>query len=533
MKSTRNTSLSAGGLPLDWESAAGGFKTDALAELHQIIVENNMKRISKTAGVLGLVGYAVMGSSLALAEDDSFWYGGLNIGQSRASIDDARITSQLLTSGLTTNSIVDDDRDTAYKIFGGYQMNKNFALEAGYFNLGKFGYTATTTPLGTLDGTIKLQGLNLDLVGLWPFTEKFAAFGRLGANYAQTQDSFAATGAVGVPTNANPSEKATNYKAGFGLQYDFSRSLAMRAEAERYRINDGVGNKGDISLISLGLVYRFGQSEPAPVRQVAATPVAPAPVAVIVPVLVKTQRYCSILDIQFEIKQDVIQLEDKEKLAVVGTFMKKYPDTTAVIEGHSDNVGISPFNMKLSQQRADSVVSYLVNDLKIAPSRLSAVGYGETRPIADNSTNEGRQANRRISAVIACATDIAGLKVTPARMTVAMEMEFDPYKHEIQQQYVAGLGEVAKFMNANPSIKATVEGHAGGRVGKANVSTSEATEIAQLRAQAVVNHLVAAGVSRSRLTAEGFGKTRRVSYGITAEGQQENRRVNIVFNYSK
>jgi len=213
--------------------------------------------------------------------------------------------------------------------------------------------------------------------------------------------------------------------------------------------------------------------------------------------------------------------------------MKKYPDTTAVIEGHTDNVGISPFNIKLSQQRADSVVSYLVNDLKIAPSRLSAVGYGETRPIADNSTNEGRQANRRISAVIACVTDIAGLKVTPARMTVAMEMDFDPYKHEIQSQYFDRLNEVAKFMKANPSLKATVEGHAGGRVGNASVSTADATEIAQKRAQAVVNHLVGAGVPRSRLTAEGFGKTRRVSYGITADGRQENRRVNIIFTYSK
>ena len=492
-----------------------------------------MKRKAINVAVLSLMGCTVMASPYALAEDSSFWYGGLNVGQSYAKIDETRITSDLATAGLTTTAFKKDEKDLAYKLFGGYQFNRYLAVEGGYFNLGQFGYTAKTTPAGTLDGTIKLQGLNLDLVGLWPFTEKFSAFGRLGMNYAQAKDNFTRTGAVTLPTNANPSEKGSNYKAGLGLQYDFTRSLGMRAEAERYRINDGVGNKGDINMLSLGLVYRFGRSEPAPVRKVAAAPVAPAPVAVIVPVLVKTQRYCSILDIQFEIKQDEMQLEDKEKLAVVGTFMKKYPDTTAVIEGHTDNVGISPFNIKLSQQRADSVVSYLVNDLKIAPSRLSAVGYGETRPIADNSTNEGRQANRRISAVIACVTDIAGLKVTPARMTVAMEMDFDPYKHEIQSQYFDRLNEVAKFMKANPSLKATVEGHAGGRVGNASVSTADATEIAQKRAQAVVNHLVGAGVPRSRLTAEGFGKTRRVSYGITADGRQENRRVNIIFTYSK
>ena len=52
-----------------------------------------------------------------------------------------------------------------------------------------------------------------------------------------------------------------------------------------------------------------------------------------------TQRYCSILDVQFEINRHEIRREDKEKLAVVGTFLRKYTDTTAVIEGHTDNVG--------------------------------------------------------------------------------------------------------------------------------------------------------------------------------------------------
>jgi OOP family OmpA-OmpF porin len=82
--------------------------------------------------------------------------------------------------------------------------------------------------------------------------------------------------------------------------------------------------------------------------------------------------------------------------------MQKYPTTTAAIEGHTDNVGSSEMNMRLSQQRAENVVTYLVNNFGIERSRLSAKGYGSTRRIAYNNTPEGRQSNRRITAVIDC-----------------------------------------------------------------------------------------------------------------------------------
>ena len=500
-----------------------------------------MKRKAINAGMIGLMGCAVMVSPYAVAEDYSFWYGGLNVGQSEARIDDARITSELAASGLTATSISNDDTDMAYKLFGGYQFNQYLAVEGGYFDLGRFGYSTTTVPVGTLAGNVRLKGFNLDLVGLWPITERFSAFGRVGVNYAQADDNFTSTGAVSLPANASPGENGTSYKAGLGLQYDLSRSLALRAEAERYRVKDGLGNDGDINLMSLGLVYRFGRDEPAPVRKAAAkTSSMPGwlPVMVVVPVRVKTQQYCSILDIQFEIKKDEIQPEEREQLAVVGTFMKKYPDTTAVIEGHSDNVGTSEFNMKLSQQRADSVVSYLVNDLKIASSRLSAVAYGETRPIADNSTREGQQANRRIDAVIACATDIAGLKVVPARLTMALEIEFDPYKSDVNSQYFSELGEVARFMKANPRVNAIVEAHTGKYLGegadRVKVDPAIAMKVSVLRAEKIVDYLVEKqGVSRSRLSASAFGQTSRAAYGTTLEGQQENRRVNIIYTYPK
>jgi OOP family OmpA-OmpF porin len=335
--------------------------------------------------------------------------------------------------------------------------------------------------------------------------------------------------------STNPEENEASYKYGLGLQYDFTPSLGLRGEWERYRVNDAVGNKGDIDMFSIGLVYIFGVEKPAPkaaavpppayVAPVAAA--APAPVLVIVPIPAKTQQYCSILDIQFEINQNTVQREAEEKIEKVAIFMRKYPNTTAVIEGHTDEVGTSAANMRLSQTRAENVVAYLAKR-GIARSRLQAVGYGETRPIADNKTEIGRRLNRRINAIIACATDIEGIEPVPARITMAMEMEFDTNRAEVRPQYREELRKVANFMKANPRVTATVEGHTSNQSGTAE----QAMQLSQRRAENVVNALVTQfGVDRTRLFAAGFGETRRFAYNTSVEGRQENRRVNIIFDF--
>jgi OOP family OmpA-OmpF porin len=307
----------------------------------------------------------------------------------------------------------------------------------------------------------------------------------------------------------------------------------MRAELERYRINDAVGNKGDIDLASVGLLVRFGrtaravaQSAPEPAAYVPEPYVAPAPV--VVPAPAPTQQYCTILDIQFEIDKGDIQREESERFAVIGTFLAKYPNTTVVIEGHTDNIGTTEHNLELSKHRAESVVNYLVENNHIDRSRLTAVGYGDTRPISDNSTEQGKRENRRINAVVSCVTDIEGLQVKPARVTMALEIEFDLLKDEVKPEYREELRKVANFLKANPNVTATVEGHAG----KIQVTEAKAMEISKRRAENVVTYLVDNfGIDRSRLAAQGFGKTRRFAYSTTLEGQQENRRVNIIINY--
>ena len=81
--------------------------------------------------------------------------------------------------------------------------------------------------------------------------------------------------------------------------------------------------------------------------------------------------------------------------------MRNNPDILKIeIDGHTDTDGVDAANLKLSQGRADAVMKYLVEKGKIDASRLTAVGYGETRPIDTNSTTAGKANNRRVEFVI-------------------------------------------------------------------------------------------------------------------------------------
>src|ERR1700692_2420115 len=189
-------------------------------------------KIARAFGLMAaLAGLALTLSPTAFA-DDAGWYIGANAGEARTRIDDARITGGLLGDGFTVTSISDDDHHFGFKAFGGYEFNRYFALESGYFNLGRFGFTANTVPAGTLHGDIKLMGFNLDAVGSLPLGDNFSLFARGGLNYADAKDSFAGTGSVAV-INPSPRKWAPNYKFGFGAEYDFTRNVGMRIEAER------------------------------------------------------------------------------------------------------------------------------------------------------------------------------------------------------------------------------------------------------------------------------------------------------------
>lgn len=110
----------------------------------------------------------------------------------------------------------------------------------------------------------------------------------------------------------------------------------------------------------------------------------------------------TILDINFDTNKSDIKPQFHDELKKVGDFLIEFPNAKGTIDGHTDNVGSKASNLKLSQRRADSVRNYLIKNFSIAPDRITAKGYGLTKPIASNKTKEGRAKNRRIEANFTC-----------------------------------------------------------------------------------------------------------------------------------
>ena len=228
---------------------------------------------------LSFMALAVLGavaSASAIADNAPGWYIGGNVGRTSSDFDNDRINNSLAGQGFRVNSTSENKRDTGYKLFGGYQLNRNFAVEGGYFDLGRFNYGFSTFPAGSLNSETRVRGLNLDLVGILPLSDKFSVFGRVGAAYAQTRSNSSRTGNLPFG-NFDSRNNDTNAKVGLGLEYAFTPALSVRGELERYRINDPVRNKGYIDMASVGLVYRFGGTMQTPVAQTNYVPVASPP----------------------------------------------------------------------------------------------------------------------------------------------------------------------------------------------------------------------------------------------------------------
>ena len=128
--------------------------------------------------------------------------------------------------------------------------------------------------------------------------------------------------------------------------------------------------------------------------------------------VVVDERGCPLqVDITDELKMELRVFFDNDKSAIKNQYqpeiakvaekMREYPNSIARVEGHASKTGPSArYNQRLSEARAIAVKSMLTNEFGIAPNRLSTVGYGYDRPIADNNTEEGRAMNRRVYAII-------------------------------------------------------------------------------------------------------------------------------------
>ena len=209
---------------------------------------------------------AGMGLALAIptgaSAQDSPWYIGGSIGQSRVKLDTGGLSSDLAAAGMANTGFSANETDTSFKLFGGYRFHPNFAVEGGYAELGKFSASGTVTtfnfvPIVPLPTKVTIevgQGLHLAVVGNVPLANQFSVFGRLGAYNMRTEMKVTVSG-----ISSSESARNTGFLLGAGVGYDFTRNVGMRVEWEQF---NKVGDKdktgqGDVGLLSVGLVYRF------------------------------------------------------------------------------------------------------------------------------------------------------------------------------------------------------------------------------------------------------------------------------------
>lgn len=263
-------------------------------------------------------------------------------------------------------------------------------------------------------------------IGVYDDLEPFLA---LGAGNATFDDA-------GLETE----EQQINF--GGGVRFWFTDSIALRAEARAIHGEDDAYD----SFIALGVSYAFGaqsdrtttvdrdrdsDGDGVPDRR-DQCPATPAGVEVNyrgcpmdddgdgVPdyrddcpntpqgrevdergcklILTRTEEIT--LNVNFAYDSDFVEARYMGEIKEVAAFLKRYADAPVVIEGHTDSVASDSYNQALSQRRADAVRDVLISRFGIDAARLSAIGYGESRPIADNDTEAGRDENRRVVAVI-------------------------------------------------------------------------------------------------------------------------------------
>ena len=188
-------------------------------------------------------GLAILGAASALAfagpatAQDVGFYAGFHIGQSSA--EDA-------CTGVSGPGISCDDKDTAWKILGGYQFNRNFALEFAYTDFGE------VSASGTFTASIEATAFELVAVGMLPVADRFSVYGKIGMYRGDTEFS------TNNPLFDNASESNTDLTFGIGVRFDFTKNLGVRAEWQKYQdVGGGDIGESDVDLISVGLIWKF------------------------------------------------------------------------------------------------------------------------------------------------------------------------------------------------------------------------------------------------------------------------------------
>jgi OOP family OmpA-OmpF porin len=184
---------------------------------------------------------------------------------------------------------------------------------------------------------------------------------------------------------------------GLGLKYFIMPTMGLRGDV-RHVIGCNECETSNNLLYTAGLIFAFGGKEeikeappppPAPVPEVVPPPPPP-------PSPKEEQGAYVFRNIYFDFNKANLREESLPIIDEVAGLLKAKPDMKMEIQGHTDSKGTAAYNLKLSERRAEAVKAYLVKDEAIKPERLTTKGYGLTKPVTTNATEEGRAKNRRV-----------------------------------------------------------------------------------------------------------------------------------------
>ncbi len=309
---------------------------------------------------------------------------------------------------------VDDEDDLFYGI--GYQINDNVGLELKYSDFGA-DYYSLSSVYRYLPRSESTFFWKLGIGRYQDFVDDRGSV-NLGAGYeAHFTDQFSMS--LGVDSVWMFNEDYTDWVPYIGFNYYFGNSKNKAAPVAapvpepaapvaKDSDNDGVRDEVDQCPTSKpGVIVDArgceldsdGDGVVNSLDQCLETP-AGAKVDASGCRIVLTEDVSIKLNVQFANNSNVVTDTYRDDIKRVADFMKSYPDTSVVIEGHTDSRGKASYNQQLSEKRAIAVMQYLVSEFGVEQARVSAIGKGEVEPIADNETAEGRAANRRVQAEI-------------------------------------------------------------------------------------------------------------------------------------
>ena len=302
---------------------------------------------------------------------------------------------------------------------------------------------------------------------------------------------------------------------GGGIQYFLSEDIALRADIRGIHTFDDSNNN---LAATVGVTFLLGgkqktcttaKSEARPL--VPATPVekGPTPAA---PVMAARPADFSVL---FDFNKSDINPVYDNNFKQVADYLKAYKQIVLRIEGYTDAVGSKAYNQALSLRRAESVSSYLSTKFNISQTRLYVVGFGERKPVADNSTKEGRRLNRRAELHYMLPAAI------PPEVNFDIRFPFD--KSDIKPVYDNNFKQVADYLNNNNEIVLGIEGNTD-----TSGPQSYNQDLSMRRALNAGNYLSTRfHIPYTQMQFVGLGESNPAADNSTLEGRRLNRRVDL------